>query len=186
MDYNEARAEIDAAETEWREWESTASSLVAVLEQARDALDAEMTLEAVVDALTALRMADWSSPKAMHLLQEDMTTIENALDAIKCNLENEETVPEDVGEPGDHVIVEKPGDDYDEHGATLRSIEGDVATVTLDDDTVPMQFKIGHLRADPEGTAVSYLRGAINAYRARNVGDAIEHAANAIRRMTRS
>jgi hypothetical protein len=140
MDYTEARAEIDAAETEWREWESTASSVVAVLEQARDALDAEMTLAAVMDALTALRMADWSSPKAMNLLQEDMTTIENALDEIKCNLENEETVPED----------ELPPPDGADHSAE------------------------------------SYLRGAIDAYRARNVGDAIEHAANAIRRMTRS
>src|SRR5947209_18543710 len=89
MDYDESRAAIEAARDEWHEWEETASNVVSVLEQARDALDAEMTLDAVTDALNALRIADWSSPKAMPLLQEEMVEVENALDEIKTNLEAE-------------------------------------------------------------------------------------------------
>jgi hypothetical protein len=183
----ELGALVDATLSEFREWGSSVESIVRVLDDVGGAIDAEDIPGAIEDALSNVRMLDWSSPKRMDELTEtDMVRIENLLDEIHSGLENEETLPGDVGEPGDHVIIAWPGDDYDEHGATLLSIEGKMATVTLDDDTVPMQYELGHLRADPEGTAESYLRGAINAYRARNVGDAIEHAANAIRRMSRS
>lgn len=86
MDKDELRKLIDDTISEWREWETSATAIANVLDDVGGALDAEDEEGAVQDALSNLRLLDWSSPKAMTELVEDMTAIENGLDELKEEL----------------------------------------------------------------------------------------------------
>lgn len=88
-DIDTIRKQVTAAISEWREWESSATAIANVLDDVEGALDAEDRAGAVEDALSNLRLLDWSSPKAMPELIEDMTAIENGLDELKQEADDE-------------------------------------------------------------------------------------------------
>src|SRR3954452_16189070 len=93
---DELRTLTDATISEGREWESTADEVARALDDVAGALDAEDFAGAVIDALSRVRMLDWSSPKNMTALtDEDMVRIENILDELNTDFQAREEDDDD-------------------------------------------------------------------------------------------
>src|SRR3954453_9377468 len=105
MDYEDLKNDLETAENEWREVGRVAESVADAISQASDALDAELSVEALADALSHWRLLDYSGPEAEDKRLAELTRLENLLDEAHSDAQSDEDDDPD-GVPGDSDVIE--------------------------------------------------------------------------------
>lgn len=85
MDRDELIERLETATNEWREVAVTATNTAEVIDQAKDALDAELSAEALADALSTWNLIDYSGPDKEEDRIKELDALESALDDARMD-----------------------------------------------------------------------------------------------------
>lgn len=103
--YEDMREDLATAENEWREVGRVATSVADAIEQASDALDAELTKEALEEALSNWRLIDFSGPESEVKRLAELDRLESAIDQMLNEAQSGDEDDDPDGVPGDSDAI---------------------------------------------------------------------------------